>query len=88
MCTFRVLLEHALHEWHFGQLDVELPHHPQDGVYLGDHLLATTDGVVVGLVEIASSCIEKLNEAVGGELRDHLVGVLLGDVQLVVLHGS
>jgi hypothetical protein len=25
---------------------------------------------------------------VGGELRDHLVGVLLGDVQLVVLHGS
>ena len=88
MCTFRMFLEDALNQGHLWQLDFELPDYTQDGVYLGDHFLTAANGVVVGLVEIASSCIEKLNEAVGGELRDHLVGVLFGDVQLVVLHSS
>jgi hypothetical protein len=58
----------------------------EDVIYLGNDLLTTADGVVVGLVETVGRCVQELDETMRGQLGDHLVGVLLGDVQLVVLH--
>jgi hypothetical protein len=81
-----VLLEHAFNEGDLGQVDVEAADEPEDDVDLGDDLLAAVDGVVVGLVEVVGGGVEEFDEAVRGQLGDHLVGVLLRDVQLVVLH--
>jgi hypothetical protein len=81
-----MFLEDVFDEGHLGQVDVKSFHQLEDGIDLGDYLLTTTDRVVVGLVEVAGRSVQELHEAVRGQLGDHVVGVLLGNVQLVVLH--
>ncbi len=61
-----MFLEHTFNEGDFGQVDVEAPDKFEDGVDLGNDLLAAADGVVVGLVEVVGGGVKEFDEAVWG----------------------
>ena len=57
-----------------------------DEVYLLDDFLASFDRVVEGSVERVGDGIDELDEAFIAQFRDYLVGIFLGNVQVVVFH--
>jgi hypothetical protein len=81
-----MFLKDVLDDGDLREGDVELANVLQDLIDFGDDFLASADGVVVRFMKVVGSRIQKLNKAVGGQFRNDVVGVFLGDVELIVLH--
>lgn len=83
-----VFLEDLLDEGYVRKRDIVLPNLLEDLINLTHDLFASLDGVGVGLMEVVGGSIEEFHKTVGCQLGHHAVGLLFGDVELVVFHGG
>lgn len=83
-----MFLEDLFNNGYIRKRDVVLPHLLEDLIDLAHDFLASLDGVGVGLMEVVGGSIKEFNKTMWCQLRDDVVGLLLGDVEFVVFHGS
>lgn len=81
-----MFFEDSFDEWYIWEFNIELAYEFEDLVDFVDDFFAASYGVVVGFMEVVGGCIQELDETMRGQFGDNVVGVFLGDVQLVVLH--
>lgn len=83
-----VFLKDLLDNGYVRKRDIVLPNLLEYLIDLTHDFLTSLDGVGVRLMEVVGGSIKEFHKAMGCELRDYVVGLLFGDVELVVFHGS
>jgi hypothetical protein len=81
-----LFVEDLLDLGHLGQRDLVFLEMAENHVDLRDHVFATSDGVVVRLVEAVGGGVQELHKVLGREFGYNAVSILCGDEQLVVTH--
>lgn len=83
-----MFFEDLLDDGYVRKSDIVLPDLLEDLIDLTHDLFASLDGVGVGLMEVVGGSVEEFHKTMGCKFGHHLVGLLFGDVELVVFHGG
>lgn len=81
-----LIFKDGFNQWNFGEVELALSDLPGDEVRLLDDFLAPLDRVEVGSVEGVWNGVNELDETLVSQTGNHLVSILLGNMQMVVLH--
>ena len=58
----------------------------ENGINFVDDFLASFDGIEEGFVEVVGGSIDKLDKIILGNPVDHIIGILFGDMHVVIFH--
>lgn len=84
--TLLLLLKDFLNQGSLRQVDFMFFDVSQDGVNFVDDFFASFDGIEEGFMEVVRGSINELYKVILGDSVYHIVGILLGDMHVIVFH--